>query len=243
MNPMAEHRSIFTLLMLLSLLGLGCAAPLAPLDGKLSGLNSYRQGEPRLDVSITDWEKRFTPIKGSVEFSIVKGDEQGSTIEYTTSAEKDKQWTMTLKDHSTFTWQLEDAGFTCSTNIDVPSGTTSIFTPPLLVVPRDLKPGQPVTTKGTIVVNDTAPPSKNVASGTWTISITHDADISLKLGDTVYDCARIKTVYTADLGLATVSRTSYDFYAADAGWVCEVFDQTVTKVIIPSTTTGTWIRK
>ena len=80
-----------------------------------------------------------------------------------------------------------------------------------------------------------------VASGTWTVSIVHDADVTLRFGDTNYDCTRIKTVYVADLGLATVKRTAFDFYAPDSGWVCQVFEQTVTKLIIPETTTGTWI--
>ena len=240
MNPMPEPRLF--ILLLTATLGVGCAAPLPVLDGKLSTLDDYRQGTAELDAEITNWETRFTPVKGDVTFSIVDGDDSGTTIDYSTVAVDDTTWTMTLKDRSTFTWSLQDVGFACTTNIDVPSGTTSTFDPPLPVVPRTLKPGVPFTAKGKIDVKNTAPPSDDVASGTWTITISHDADVTLKFADTTYDCTRLKTVYTADLGLATVERTSFDFYAPDAGWVCEVFTETVTKLIIPETTTGTWIR-
>jgi hypothetical protein len=239
MNLVPELRVI--ILLLPALLGIGCAAPLPALDGKLSTLDDYRQGKAQLDVEIQDWDKRFTPVKGEVEFSIVHGTDAGATVAYSTVSNGDKTWTMSLQDHATFNWRLDDGGFVCTTNIDVPSGTTSTFTPPLPVIPHDLKPGEAFTAKGDIVVHDTAPPAKRVASGTWTVSIVHDADVTLRFGDTNYDCTRIKTVYVADLGLATVKRTAFDFYAPDSGWVCQVFEQTVTKLIIPETTTGTWI--
>ena len=121
-------------------------------------------GHGRTRRGDTNWETRFTPVKGDVTFSIVDGDDSGTTIDYSTVAVDDTTWTMTLKDRSTFTWSLQDVGFACTTNIDVPSGTTNTFDPPLPVVPCTLKPGvrSPPRARST---KNTAPPSDDVASG------------------------------------------------------------------------------
>lgn len=219
----------------------GCTTTISVQKGPLPSLDTYRDGPLVLDVQIQEWDQRFIPNVSTTTYDIVDGTGKGEIIEMVTTSTGEGAWSLALKDRSTFEWTGDSAGLACTSTIDVPSGTTSTFTPPLPVIPRDLKPGVPFTATGEIVVKNTAPPSSRVASGTWTVSITHDADAVLKFGDTTFRCARLCTVYTADLGLASVDRTAYDFYAPDQGWVAQVFQQKVRKLIIDEHTSGTWV--
>jgi hypothetical protein len=227
---------------LIALCTCGCMTTQAQ-DGPQPTLDDYRRGHPVLVLQVQDWDKRFVPTESSRTFDIINGTDEGKTVEVTVSSSSDDRWSISYEGRSAFDWSLSEAGIICTSTRDVASGTTSTFTPPLAVVPRDLKPDVPYTAAGKIMVTSTATPSSKIASGTWTVSITHDADVTLELGGTNYECTRLRTKYDADLGLATVTRTAYDYYAPDAGWVARVFTQDVVKVIIPEKTNGTWVLK
>ena len=212
-------------------------------EGPQSTLDDYRQGRLVLDAHVQHWDKRFVPNDSTRTFDIINGTDEGKTVDVTVSSSSDDRWSISYEGRSAFDWSLSEAGIICTSTRDVASGTTSTFTPPLPVVPRDMKPNVPYTAAGKIMVTSTATPSSKIASGTWTVSITHDADVTLELGGTNYECTRLRTEYDADLGLATVTRTAYDYYAPDAGWVARVFTHDVVKVIIPEKTNGTWVLK
>ena len=206
-----------------------------------STLDSVRAGLPASPGLILDWDDVFQPVTGNQTFDIVAGTDAKQQVQITTTAGKKSNWTVEIKDRETFAWSITDEGIVSGTTIDVPSGTTSSFTPALPVIPRSLQPGKALEGNGTIKVVKTTDPSHEVASGTWTISITHDADVTLKVGDDELHCVRLHTVYAADLGLARVSRDTYDYYAPKHGLVATVYDQEIIKVIIPEKTSGTWV--
>lgn len=233
------HRSLTAILPLLMALT-GCVSNMPP-GAAQPTLDAYRVGTIEEKASIDDWDGTFVQADGSTSFTIVDGDDSGSTVTYTVKTTGDGEWELSTTDRSTWYWSKGDDGMVCTKNIDVPSGSTSTFDPPLLVLPKSMEPGTPVTAKGSITVVHTDNPSSQMASGTWTTSISHDGDVTLKLGDDEVECTRIHTQYDADLGLATVDRESWDYYAKGRGWVATVFKETVTKVIIPEHTTGTWI--
>ena len=218
----------------------GCAASVPP-GAAQPTLGAYRVGTIEEKTSIDDWDGTFIQNDGSTSFTIVDGNDSGTTVTYTVKTIGDGEWELSTTDRSTWYWSKGVGGMVCTKNVDVPSGSTSTFDPPLLVIPKSMEPGTPVTAKGRITVVHTDNPSSQMASGTWTTSISHDGDVTLKLGDDEVECTRIHTQYAADLGLATVDRESWDYYAKGRGWVAMVFKETVTKVIIPEHTTGTWI--
>jgi hypothetical protein len=220
----------------------GCTS-ISPQHGTQATLDDYRQGPLVLEGQVQHWDQQFIPDETPRTFEIIDGTDKGKTVEVTVSSSSNDRWTITLEHRSVFEWARTDAGIFSEQIIDIDSGTTSTFTPPLPIVPHDIHPGVPYTSSGTIMVTATAPPSSKVASGTWTVTIIHDADVMLRLGGTLYKCARLRTEYSADLGLATVVRTTYDYYAMNSGWVAQVFDQDVVKVIIPTKTNGTWVLK
>lgn len=230
---------IILLLAHLSLLA-GCTANV-PLGESLPTLDTYRVGQIEKNGSIDDWDKTFIPVIGDRSFSIVDGSDSGSTVTMTIKKDADKEWMLSLSDRASFAWNLDDSGITCPTNIDLPSGSTSTFTPALPVIPKNIQPGTPMKATGKISVVKSKEPSKSLASGDWKMTITHDADVTLKIGKESVECTRIYTNYYADLGLATVKRHAWDYYAKDRGLVASVFKQTVTKLIIPEHTSGTWI--
>jgi len=206
-------------------------------------LETVRTGDPSTPGLMLDWNDAFLPVAGQRTFTILDGTNAGQQVLVTTTAEDDSNWTVDVTDRETFSWVLSDSGIVSPTTIDTPSGTTSSFTPPLPVIPRSLQPGKAVEADGAIKVVKTKDPSHEVASGTWTISITHDADVTLEVGTDELHCVRLHTVYSADLGLATVSRDTFDYYAPRHGLVATVFKQEIIKVIIPERTSGTWVVK
>ena len=206
-------------------------------------LDTVRAGDPSTPGLMLDWNDTFLPLAGQRTFTILDGTNAGQQVLITTTAEDDSNWTVDVTDRETFSRVLSDTGIVSPTTIDTPSGTTSSFTPPLPIIPRSLQPGEAAEAKGTIKVVNTKDPSHEVASGTWKISITHDADATLAIGTDELHCVRLHTVYSADLGLATVSRDTFDYYAPSHGLVATVFNQKIIKVIIPEKTSGTWISK
>ena len=206
-------------------------------------LGVARAGEPARPGLILHWKDVFLPVDGQRTFTILDGTDAGQQVLMTTTSNDEKAWTIALEDRVTFAWELDDVGIVSPTTIDMPSGTTSSFSPPLPVIPKTLLPGKTMDADGTIKVVKTDTPSHQVASGTWKVSITHDADVSLKIGQDVLHCTRLHTVYSADLGLATVSRDTFDYYAQKQGLVATVFNQKIIKVIIPEKTSGTWMLK
>ncbi len=204
-------------------------------------LDTVRAGDPSTPGLMLDWNDAFLPVAGQRTFTILDGTNAGQQVLITTTAKDDSNWTVDVTDRETFSWVLSDTGIVSPTTIDTPSGTTSSFTPPLPVIPRSLQPDKAVEVDGSIKVVKTTDPSHEVASGTWKISITHDADVTLKAGTDVLHCVRLHTVYSADLGLATVSRDTFDYYAPKHGLVATVFNQKIVKVIIPENTSGTWV--
>ncbi|MBM43414.1 MAG: hypothetical protein CMJ36_00155 [Phycisphaerae bacterium] len=208
-----------------------------------STLDGIRGGDPTAPGLILDWNDAFQPVTGKRTFDIVAGTNAKQQVQITTTAGKKSNWTVEIKDRETFAWSMTDEGIVSGSTMDDPSGTTSVFTPRLPVIPRSLEPGKALKSNGAIKVVKTKDPSHEVASGTWAISITHDADVTLKVGDEELHCVRLHTVYTADLGLARVSRDTYDYYAPKHGLVATVYNQEIIKVIIPEKTSGTWVAK
>jgi len=235
------RNAILSILAPLLCLPLGCMSSVPPGEPRPT-LDSYRVGDLVEKGSIDDWEKTFIQSPGTTTYSIINGTDSGKTVTYDVSSLGDSTWKLDLLERTAYTWKLTDDGLHCEVTVDAPSGSTSTFDPPLPVIPRTLEPGKPVKAKGRITVTHTDNPSSQMASGTWTISILHDADVTLKIDGTDIDCTRIYSDYDADLGLATVKRRTWDYYAKDHGWIATVFKQTVTKVIIPEHTSGTWIR-
>lgn len=222
-------------------LQLGCMSSVPPGKPRPS-LDDYRVGDLVEKGSIDDWHKTFIQNPGTTTYKIVEGDNSGTTFAYIVEAKGDDAWHLSMEKLASYNWSLTDDGIVSQTYVDDPSGSTSTYDPPLLVIPKDLAPGKAVESKGKIVVTHTNRPSSRMASGTYTISILHDADVTLKIGDENVECTRIYTRYDSDLGLATVGRDSWDYYAKDRGWVATVFRQKVVKLIIPEHTTGTILR-
>ncbi|CAN5819540.1 hypothetical protein BH11PLA1_BH11PLA1_23100 [soil metagenome] len=136
----------------------------------------------------------------------------------------------------------QDGALTLTDSIDFKDRVWTEFSPPMLVLPADLKVGATSTSTFEMTVHPLSDLKKVKAQGQATSVVVVEALERVTVPAGTFEALRIRSTLTASLGPAKVSNVTTTWYAAGKGIVLTRESQKVTALGLPvRNSTITWV--
>lgn len=112
------------------------------------------------------------------------------------------------------------------------------FDPPLTMFPGKLRRGETYTQKVAMTVHPADTPERIQNRGTGTVEIALDMKQAVQTAGGAVETVRVKTVFTTDLGVAKVVRTTYAWFEPGVGLIAERFEENIRALLVPLESSG-----